>query len=619
MTAVLMMFTIQCMLGAFDNLWHHELQADLPHEPSARGELALHTARELLYALIFSSIAWNRWEGAWTYVLIGILAIEIVVTVWDFVVEDRTRRLPPFERVLHTVLALNYGALLALWAPELMRWADAPTGFGAADYGVWSWLLTIFGFGVFLWGLRDLFAVARLGVPEWQRNPIRAGSSSAPRVVLVTGGTGFVGRALTRALVERGDHVIVLSRRVARARDLFGPCVEVCGALSEIEAHRRIDAIVNLAGEPIVGRLWTKAQRGRLIGSRVGTTMQLVELMARLDRKPQVLVNGSAIGYYGDRGDQILDETSAPRVCFLSQLCQDWEAAAAQAEKHGVRVVCMRIGLVMGAGGGVLLPLKLATMLGGGTVLGDGRQWQSWIHLGDLVRMIEFAIERKDLHGAVNAVAPVAIDQRGFSQVLSRQLRRPVLLRMPAVLLRALTGEMADLFLISQRVLPRRMMDAGFAFLYAELPTALGDILGNGKQARFQPSAVYVNEECPVCRTEMAWCESAARRVNLPLEFKPLEARAADLIRYGLTKEDITRRLFVQMADGRVRSGMDAILAIWAELPRVRWVATTLALPGFYQICTMSYDLICAPLLTWWSAKPALKVETVHFPRGRNI
>jgi uncharacterized protein len=472
MNALLGLLTIQGLLGAFDTLWHHELECDLPHEPGARKELSLHSARELLYAVVFASAGWLRWEGVWAFTFVGVLTSEIVITLADFVEEDRSRRLPPMERVLHTILALTYGATLALWAPELVRSIQLPTGFSLVCFGIWSWFMSFFAVGVFAWGVRDLIAVMRLGV----RHPMHIGTTAKPRVVLVTGATGFVGRALTRALIARGDCVIALSRHPQRASDLFGPSVEVCGSLSEIGAHRQIDAIVNLAGAPVMG-WWTSAKRRRLVGSRLQTTEQVLDLIRRLQRKPSVLVNASAIGFYGQRGDELLREDGGESTGFLSALCQQWEAAAVRAEALGVRVCRLRIGLVLGSGGGVLQPLALATRFGGAAVLGNGRQWVSWIHLHDLVRVIEHVIDHKDINGAVNAVAPSAVEQRQLMQTLALALHRPLLLRIPALILRTLAGEMSDLFLISQRVVPQRITESGFQFAYPKLPEALRDIL----------------------------------------------------------------------------------------------------------------------------------------------
>jgi uncharacterized protein (TIGR01777 family) len=448
----------------------------LRHQPGARKELSLHATREFLYAVIFSSAAWLHWEGMCAFAFIGILAAEILITLADFVEEDRSRRLPPMERVLHTILAVTYGATLALWVPELVRSFHLANGFSRAYFGPWSWFMSLFAMGVFAWGVRDLIAVMRVGVPGWQRHPMHIGTAANPRVVLMTGATGFIGRALTRALLARGDRVIALSRHPWRASNLFGPSVEVCGSLSEIEAHRQIDAIVNLAGAPVMG-WWTNANRRRLIGSRLQTTEQVLDLIQRLQDKPSVLVNASAVGFYGERGNELLQEGSDKSTGFLSELCQQWEAAATRAKTSGVRVCRLRIGLVLGKEGGVLPPLALATRLGVAAVLGNGRQWVSWVHLHDLIRIIEHVIDRQHITGAVNAVAPAAVEQRQLMQTLALTLNRPLLLRIPALVLRLLAGEMSELLLISQRVAPQRITQSGFQFAYPKLPEALRDIL----------------------------------------------------------------------------------------------------------------------------------------------
>ncbi|AXQ30136.1 TIGR01777 family protein [Solimonas sp. K1W22B-7] len=607
MTTVLILFCIQCLLGAFDNLWHHELEAGLSRQPQARTELALHTLRELLYAPIFVGIAWWSWQGAWAWLLIALLATEMVVTITDFVVEDRTRRLPPMERVLHTVLAMNYGALLALWAPILQQWTRLPTAMTAVDHGPWSWALGVFGAGVLGWGLYDLFAVARLGVPQWLREPLRVEPNEAPRTLLVTGATGFIGRALVRRLLQRGERIIVLSRDPLRAEYLFGPRVEALGSLAAIDAERRIDAIVNLAGEPVAGGLWTRARRERLLQSRIAVTTEVTMLIRRLRHKPAVLVNASAIGWYGERGDTALGEDSGAGEGFLSMLCRRWEEAAWAATREGVRVCRLRIGLVLGRGGGVLQPLALATRLAGGTVLGDGRHWMSWIHLQDLLRIIDLALEDEDLHGGINAVAPQPLPQAAFAAALAGSLRRPLPWRVPAWLLRLMAGEMADLFLVSQRVEPRRLLAAGFRHELGGIDAALDQIL---HQALPAPVAarVWVNQRCPVCRTTMGLQQATAQRGGVDLAFCPVEADR-ELAAWGLQREQLRRRLYVQTRDGRLLSGIDAFAAIWAALPRRRWIATLMRLPLLYPISCMVYDLAVAPLLSGWDERRARRRE----------
>lgn len=474
MNAVLALLCLQC---ALDNLWHHELKVDLPHRPGATPELLLHAARQLLYALILVAAGWAPPQGLWCAALLAALAAEVLVTLADFVVEDRTRQLPPTERVLHAVLALNYGAILALWAPRLGAQLRAPTGLALEAAGAWSWLMAAFAAGSLAWGLRDLVAALRLRHPRWQREPLRLGSSTAPRTVLVSGGTGFIGRALVRRLLERGDKVMVLTRDPHQAWDLFGPAVEAVHGQAQIDPARRIDAIVNLAGAPIAAGPWTQARRRKLVGSRIGVTAGLTQLVARLEHRPEVMVSASAIGWYGEQGDTALDEDGPPQQRFVSELCRRWERAAMGVTQWGVRVCCLRIGLVLGADGGVLPPMALGARLGGGAVLGEGAQWLSWIHRDDLLRLILLLLERGELHGVFNATAPQPVPQREFAAALARCYGQRPRLRVPAWLLRTLLGEMSDLFLLSQRVSPRRALAEGFAFEHPQLQAALNGLL----------------------------------------------------------------------------------------------------------------------------------------------
>jgi len=296
--------------------------------------------------------------------------------------------------------------------------------------------------------------------------------------VLITGATGFIGRALTRAVIARGDRVIAVTRDPKKAAFLSGPLVEIVDRIDGIEPGRRIDAIVNLAGASVAGGLWSKARKERLVQSRLTTTDAVLALLRRLEVKPEVLLSGSAVGFYGDRGDESLTEASAPQPVFMSQLCQDWEARARQAETAAVRVCLMRTGFVLGNDGGAAKPLALATRFGAGAVMGSGTQIISWIHIDDLVRLICFCIDRPDLAGPVNGVAPAPVSQAEFARSLGKALHRPVFLRVPAALLRTGLGEMADLFLISQRVLPARAQAAGFEFHFCALDRALEDLFG---------------------------------------------------------------------------------------------------------------------------------------------
>jgi uncharacterized protein len=294
-----------------------------------------------------------------------------------------------------------------------------------------------------------------------------------PRGILVTGGTGFIGGHVVRAALARDIAVHVWSRDAAKARRTLDPRVAVVGALAEIPPDAPIDAVVNLAGAQAIGPPWTKARRRVLVDSRVKTTEAVIAWCASRAQRPRVLASASAIGFYGPGEDQWFDEASPPQPNFQSQLCVAREIATEPAAALGIRVVNPRFGLVLGRDGGILERLALAAKLGGAAVIGDGRQWMSWIHIDDTVRAIDRLIEDDDLRGPVNLVAPEPVRQREFQRELTRVLHRPLLLRVPGVLLTATLGEMAELLVKGQRVAPRRLRDLGFEFGYPTLGVAL--------------------------------------------------------------------------------------------------------------------------------------------------
>ncbi len=300
------------------------------------------------------------------------------------------------------------------------------------------------------------------------------------RAVLITGATGFVGRALVAELAGQGRHVIVLSRDPRRAGATFGPGVWVVETLAAIPAETRIDAVVNLAGARVLGLPWTAARRRVLLGSRVGVTQQVVALIRRLAHKPQVLVSASAVGFYGAvNSDQPCTEASPPRPGeFQSDLCAAIEHEARCAEALGVRVVRLRLGVVLGREGGAYPPQALAARLGLGAVLGSGRQRAPWLHWQDAVGLIRFALGNEGLAGAVNAVAPQTPTQAEFVRALAASFGRRVWLRMPAWPLRRLAGEMSSLLLDGQNAVPAAALAAGYEFRHPTLPSALADLAG---------------------------------------------------------------------------------------------------------------------------------------------
>lgn len=472
------LIALQIACGAFDMLFHHEATERLAWRPSQRRELQLHAARNLIYAGLFLCLAWLRPQGLLAAALIAVLLVEVAITLWDFVEEDRTRLLPASERVLHALLALNYGAILALLLPVLLGWALLPTTVAFVDRGLWGWFLTLAAAGVILFGLRDAAAAQRLRrLPTVDVRDLVT-PTAKPQRILVTGGTGFVGRRLVAALVATGHHVTVMTRDPRKAAGLATP-LSIVTDFAEISDDSPLDAVVNLAGEPLADGLWTSAKRRKIIGSRVGTTRRLVDWLGERAQRPKVLVSASAVGWYGLRDDEILTETATARVCFTQEVCVRWEQEARKAEHLGLRVVRLRIGLVLGRDGGLLAGLLTPFEFGFGARWGDGRQWMSWIARDDLVRLIVYALESNRLAGAVNATAPNPVRNADFTRSLAGTLRRPVLLALPAGLLRLAAGDLArEVLLGGQRVLPEKAEAAGFVFSQPTLQGALAEIVG---------------------------------------------------------------------------------------------------------------------------------------------
>ncbi|ATU67205.1 TIGR01777 family oxidoreductase [Piscinibacter gummiphilus] len=462
----------QALLGAFDNLWHHEWQARLPQQRGARRELALHAAREALYGALFLGLAWWAWHGLFALAIAIVLAVEVVITLADFLEEDRTRQLPPFERWLHTVLTVSYGLFVGVMGPVLLDWAAEPTALVANGRGLVSWWFTAMAAGVWAWSVRNALAVRRLGeVPAPAVLPVPRGAEA----VLVTGGTGFVGRALVARLRAEGRRVIVLTRDVRQARLQFDPAVTSVGSFDEIAPETRIGAIVHLAGARVLGRPWTAARRRELVESRTRLSEALHALVRRLEQRPRVLVAASAVGYYGvpEAGTRCDEGTPPQPGVFQSDLCAAAEHEARRLEGLGLRVVRLRFGVVLGTEDGAYPMQALAARLGFGAVLGNGRQPVPWVHLEDAVGLVRWAMADPAVQGAVNAVAPEHCDQAGFSRALAASFGRRVWLRMPGAPLRAVAGEMATLLLDGQAVWPRRALAGGYRFRYATLRQAL--------------------------------------------------------------------------------------------------------------------------------------------------
>jgi len=297
--------------------------------------------------------------------------------------------------------------------------------------------------------------------------------------VLITGSSGLVGTAL-RAVLCRGGHQV---RRLLRGASASGDATSwnPADGTFAADAFDGVDGVVHLAGESIAGGRWTAARKTRIRESRVTGTRQLCEAMARLDTPPKTLVAASAIGFYGDRGNELLDESAGPGSGFLPEVCQAWEAAVARARERGIRVVHLRIGIVLSPLGGALAQMLLPFKLGVGGVLGGGDQYMSWIALDDLLGIVLHALTDDSVSGPVNAVAPQAVTNREFTKTLGAVLNRPTLLPAPAFALRIALGEMADaLLLASTRVDPAVLRTTDFEFAYPHLEGALRQMLGRG-------------------------------------------------------------------------------------------------------------------------------------------
>lgn len=296
------------------------------------------------------------------------------------------------------------------------------------------------------------------------------------RNLLVTGGTGFIGSALVDELTRLHNRVWVLSRFAEKHRPRSA--VFYIHHLDELPQSEPMDAVINLAGEPLNRQRWNNHSKQRLLESRVITTTQLCNWMHKTNHPPEVLVSGSAIGWYGHQQQQQLHERSPAKDGFSHQLCQAWEHAAQAASSAGTRVCLLRIGMVLETDGGPLRQMLGLYRMGLGGRLGNGRQWWSWIHRQDLLNAILFLLDDLEITGPVNATAPYPVTQAKFAETLAATLHRPAKAHIPGWLLRLMLGEMADeLLLNGQSVYPKKLLDAGFHFHYSHLEQALQQLL----------------------------------------------------------------------------------------------------------------------------------------------
>ena len=302
--------------------------------------------------------------------------------------------------------------------------------------------------------------------------------------VLITGGTGFIGKKLIRALHDKNHEILVLTTNPVSAAFHIPVHCEIHEWNPEINAItpdilKEVDAVINLAGENIANGRWSTTQKHKITESRIFSVRRLVEAMSYLDKKPEVFVSASAIGFYGNRENEVLDEMSPSGNGFLSEVCQEWENEIFTAKSLGVRTLAFRLGMVLGHDGGALNKMLPPFKFGLGGQLGNGSQWMSWIHIDDLVNMLVDAIETPSQKGIYNAVSPKPIQNKNFTKVLGGVVKRPTLFPVPGFVLKMGLGELSDLLLDSQNVSAQKIMKTGFTFKYPDLKDALEEVCGH--------------------------------------------------------------------------------------------------------------------------------------------
>ena len=292
--------------------------------------------------------------------------------------------------------------------------------------------------------------------------------------VLITGASGLIGTALQRWFKEKGYEMLLASRSEAKDDQHIQWSADTGFADEDIPRLEGLDSVIHLAGENISGLRWTEEKKKAIRDSRVFGTRSMIETFDKLKKKPKVFIAGSAMGFYGDRGSDEMTESSAAGKTFLSEVCKEWEAESRRAEDLGIRTVLLRTGIVLSKDGGALATMMTPFKLGIGGVIGSGEQWMSWISLDDVVGVINYALENENVRGAVNNTAPNPVTNEEFTKTLGGVLYRPTFIPLPEFAVHMVFGEMGDALLLdSTRVIPKRLLDAGYKFKYPDLKAAL--------------------------------------------------------------------------------------------------------------------------------------------------
>ena len=292
--------------------------------------------------------------------------------------------------------------------------------------------------------------------------------------ILITGASGLIGKALQKSFSEKGYEMLLAGRGEPKHENQIQWTVEDGFRKEDLPRLEELDVVVHLAGEGIAGLRWTDEKKKAIRDSRVQGTRNLVNALAGLKQKPKVFIAGSALGFYGDRGDEIMTETGSPGDTFLAEVCREWETESRRAEDLGIRTVLLRTGIVLSKDGGALATMMTPFKFGVGGIIGSGTQWMSWISLDDVVGIVNFAIENENLRGAINVVGPNPVTNEEFTKTLGDVLYRPTFLPLPEFAVNLVFGEMGDALLIhSTRVEPKRLLDAGYEFKFKSLKSAL--------------------------------------------------------------------------------------------------------------------------------------------------
>lgn len=292
--------------------------------------------------------------------------------------------------------------------------------------------------------------------------------------ILITGASGLIGKALQKSFEEKGYEMLLATRSEPKDVRHIQWNADTGFADEDLERLEGLDAVIHLAGENIAGLRWTEEKKKAIRDSRVFGTRTMIEAFARLEKKPKVFISGSALGFYGDRGDDEMTEANSAGTTFLAEVCKEWESESRRAEDLGIRTVLLRTGIVLSKDGGALATMLTPFKLGVGGVVGSGKQWMSWVSLDDVVGIINYALENEEVRGAVNVVSPNPVTNEEFTKTLGSVLYRPTFLPLPEFAVNLVFGEMGDALLIdSTKVIPKRMKDAGYEFKFTDLKTAL--------------------------------------------------------------------------------------------------------------------------------------------------